>query len=232
MFRGHLLSTERNTSTKNARDTTGKVNLGVGGGEIKSNEETQEILKEVVDPHDRVTTEVLSFLSEGGYLGEDISAAAHGSLVVVRGTVTFVEATILEFAGVALDALSDAEKRKPKPQQDQDVIKTNEMIKKMLPKMVFPSAFMLQLDPYSQVVGTLKVNGLQEPISSYYFKHGSRGLSDIYMIGIKEEAAPAGSVALGGFIAVAQQAAQAFSSMMFPEDAYRVTPLALFRKIL
>ena len=197
MFKGHLLSTERSTATKTGRDTTGKINLAVGGGELKSSEENQEILKEVVDPHDRVTTEVLAFLTEGGYIKTDIDAAPHGSLVMVRGNVAFVEATILEFAGVALDAVTDAEKRKPRNQQNQEAIQMNDMLKKMLPKLSLPSAFLLQTDTQDQVVGTLKEQGLQEPIASYYFKHGSNGLADVFVIGIKERVTQTLCVTIG-----------------------------------
>ena len=33
---------------------------------------------------------------------------------------------------------------------------------------------------------TLEESGLEEPISAYYFKHGTAGLADVYLVGIKE----------------------------------------------
>ena len=232
MFQGHLANTERSTVTKNSEERTLKANVGVAGGDYKSIEENQETLKTVIDPHDRATTEVLSFFVEGNHLEDNIVEAGHGSLVITQGTIVFVEKTILELAGVVFDALIDTEKRKPKNQQNQESLVIADMMKKMLPKIALPAAFLMHTEDGLNVVGTLKEDGMQEPISSYYFKHGTNGLDEVYVIGIKEAAGRRELPQSSAFIGVAQQAAQALSTMLFPDEAHRVTPLAIFRKLL
>ena len=71
---------------------------------------------------------------------------------------------------------------------------------------------------------------MEEPIASYYFKYGALDLASVYVIGIKE--IPSGTFSLPNtqLIGTGQQAAQALSELLFPSDAIRVTPLALFRK--
>jgi hypothetical protein len=81
------------------------------------------------------------------------------------------------------------------------------------------------------VVGTIKEAGMEEPISTYYVKHGTAGLSSVYLVGIKEIPSPAFVLPEGPLISGAHAAAQALSDMMFPKDTIRVTPLALFRKL-
>jgi hypothetical protein len=72
---------------------------------------------------------------------------------------------------------------------------------------------------------------MEEPIPVYYVKHGTAGLSDVYLIGIKEIPTAAVTLGEGHLMAAGQGAAQFLRSVMFPEDAMRVTPIALFRKL-
>ena len=231
MFKGRLISTENNTGQKTSIERTGKIVVAGSGGEIKNTEEEQNSLKEIIDPHDRATTEVLSFLMEGGYINEDITAASNGSLVIQQGTIVYVEKSIFEMAIIAFEAVLAAEKKKPKNQQNQETIMLQEMLSRFLPKVALPSAFLLSNELNKPIVGTIKENGLQEPIASYYFKHGGDGLSDVYVIGVKEIPGTAVSLPSNAFIGIAQEVSKALSSMLFPEDAYRVTPLAIFRKL-
>jgi len=56
----------------------------------------------------------------------------------------------------------------------------------MMQAINIPSAFLLHGVGNLQVVGTIKEAGMEEPIPTYYFKHGTAGLSDVYIIGVKE----------------------------------------------
>ena len=72
---------------------------------------------------------------------------------------------------------------------------------------------------------------MEEPISSYYFKHGAAGLAEVYIIGIKEIPSEVFSLPQAQLIGAGQQAAQILSNLLFPSEAIRVPPLALFRKL-
>ena len=61
------------------------------------------------------------------------------------------------------------------------------MIQGILGAVAIPSAFMLQVNDGRQLAGTLKEAGMEEPISTYHFKHGVSGLADVHLIGIKWE---------------------------------------------
>ena len=232
MFSGRLLNTERTTSTKETVENTIKGSFGVVGGDAKQSDETAEILREVSDARDRATNEVLAFLTQNNYVSDNIEEAPHGSLFIAKGSLLFVDGTILDFANAAFDAMLAEEKEKPADTQDQNAITTGSILKKALPKVALPSSFLLQTDAAAQVVGTVKDAGLQEPISSYYFKHGMNGLSEVYLIGIKEISSPALLVSETAFVGIAQQIAQSMSAMLFPAEAWRCTPLALFRKLI
>jgi hypothetical protein len=62
-------------------------------------------------------------------------------------------------------------------------------------------------------------------------KHGTAGLSDVYLIALKEVPSPAFTLPEGDFISAGQTAAQFLADAMFPKDGIRVTPIALFRKL-
>jgi len=100
-----------------------------------------------------------------------------------------------------------------------------------LQKISLPSAFILQTSEGTQVVGTIKEAGMEEAISNYYFKHGTAGLSDVYMVGVKEVPSSSFKLPDSQLFSAGQQMAQALSDMLFPPDAIRITPIALFRKL-
>ena len=54
---------------------------------------------------------------------------------------------------------------------------------------------------------------------------------NVYLIGIKEVPSSTFTFPNTQLIGAGQQAAQALSDMLFPPEAIRVTPLALFRKL-
>jgi hypothetical protein len=69
------------------------------------------------------------------------------------------------------------------------------------------------------------------PEKSDYFKHGTAGLAEVYVIGIKEFPSGAFSLPQTQLIGTGQQAAQVLSNLLFPSEAIRVIPLAFFRKL-
>ncbi|SRR6266496_1241324 len=120
---------------------------------------------------------------------------------------------------------------KPKGQRDLVSIQTLNNVIPFLKKLEVPSAFILETDHGTQLVGTLKDEGMQEPISTYYFKHGTAGLNGTFIIGIKEEPAIGFTLPEEQVFGASQAAAQALSSMFFPAGSIKLTPIAIFRKL-
>lgn len=160
-----------------------------------------------------------------------VSEALHGRLVLVQGTLVWIERSMPELAVMALDYGMQRQSRKGQSAQSRENKQLIKFIKEFVAKLALPSAFALQMSSGIQVVGTIKDTGMEEPIASYYFKYGTAGLAEVYVIGIKEVPSVAFSLPNTQLIGAGQQAAQALSDLLFPPNAIRVTPLALFRKL-
>lgn len=232
IFSGRLSSLEETNSERDSTDRGAKVDLHVAGGDVKRTQEVSTASKQVTDPHDVITTDVLSFLTDNEHIHSDIAAAPHGAIVLAQGTLVFVDRSMAEIAVATFDMLIQAEERKPKAQRNGDTLQGIKFIRDFLSKISIPSAFLLQTPNGIQVAGTIKEAGMEETISSYYFKHGTAGLADVFLIGIKELPSVAFTLPGTQLIGAGQQAAQALSDMLLPPEAIRVTPIALFRKLL
>jgi len=183
--------------------------------------------KRVIDPHDVITTDVLSYLIEHNMIGSDIESAEQGSLFIATGSLVFCDRFMLETAVMAAEAATT----KPKTQQERDSAAGVKWLKQFLAKVTFPSAYLLRTQEGEMVAGTIKDEGMEEPISTYYFRHGTAGLPGVFMIGIKELSSESFQLPMTQFIGAAQFAAQFLSNMVFPEESLKATPLAFFRKL-
>ena len=231
IFSGRLSSWEQTDTDRAAEDKGAKLSVHVASGDLKHTSETTRSSKRVIDPHDIITTDVLSYLQTSGHVEPSVLEAAHGDLVLTHGTLVLIDRAMAELAVLSFDLMITEEERKPKAKQDPAGLQGMRFIREFLPQLVMPSAFVLQAGDGGQVAGTIKEEGMEEPISSYYFKHGAAGLSDVYLVGIKETPSESFTLPSTQLIGAGQQAAQALSDMLFPPEAVRVTPLALFRKL-
>lgn len=230
IFAGRLTSTEETDADRETRDRGLGGNLQVISGNVGKSEETSSISKRTIDPADLIPSDVLSSLQDGSFIKTDVAAAPHGALVQAKGTIVFADRHILEMSAVVFQGLIASEKQKPKNKQDKDALQSYMMIEGLLHKVPLPSAFVLQTADV-KIAGTLKDEGMEEPISSYYFRHGTSGLSDVYVIGIKEEPTTSFTLPNTAFLAAAQQTAQALTTFLIPDDSIRVTPLCFYRKL-
>lgn len=137
---------------------------------------------------------------------------------------------MLELAAAAFEITMGSGKKAKTP-EEKIMAQGFRLIKTAFSKIDLPSAFLLRTIDGVQVAGTIKESGMEEPISTYYFKHGTAGLSDVFMVGIKEVPSLSFTLPDTQMLGAAQVAAQALSDMLFPSEAIRVTPLALFRKL-
>lgn len=224
LFQGRLLSTERTTTDKSVTERSGKFNAGVVAGDAKASDEVQNAVREVMDPHDRAVNDVLAYFRENGYLYEDVEAAPPGSVILAKGTLNLADGTVLRMVVSNIGAIPPS----MLGATDENSAALLQFIGPMLASLEFPSAFLLQTDT-TTISGTLKPSGLQEPIPSYYYKQGNKGLADVYLIGIKEHIVDASLENRSDLFGVTQLFAQALSNMVLPQDGFRVIPLAMFR---
>jgi hypothetical protein len=231
IFGGHLSSLEETDSERRAKDRSGRLAVPVASGELKSTQETLVSSKRVFNPHDLIVTDVLASLNRNSRIRTSAAEAPHGALVREQGTLAFIDRHMLELACVAFEASLTVERKKRPRERDAQVIQTLEFLQTLLGKIALPSAFLLQTAAGVQIGGTIKDEGMQEPISTYYFKHGTAGLSDVFVVGIKEQPSLAFALPETALLGASQQAAQGLSDLLFPKEAIRVTPVALFRKI-
>jgi hypothetical protein len=231
LFSGRLASIERTDSDRSSEEKSAKLNPQLATGHSQSNTETLVATKSTIDPHDVIAIEVVARLKVDNRFSSDIQSAENGSLIIANGNVSFIDRYILEVASASIDINISSERSKPRNQQDKEKINLLENTKKILPKISMPSAFLMQTEKNLQIAGTIKESGLEEPITSYYFKHGFEGISDIYLIGIKEKPSDLLSLVSTPFLQATLQMSRILSSLLFPENAIRVTPIAMFRKL-
>jgi hypothetical protein len=231
IFGGQLSSIEKTDSERSTLDSGFKGSLHVLSGEQRTGSQLETGSKQIIDPHDIITTDVLSSLQEGGRLNSDLAGAPHGSLVIAHGTLLFVDKILGELGSVAADAAIRQEQSKPHSKQDKAAIAAQRIGQQFLTKVQIPSTFLLRSNAGVLIAGTIKEAGMEEPISTYYFKHGTAGLADVYVICIKEIPSPSFSLPNAQLIGATQIFAQALSDLLFPPGAIRVTPIAIFRKL-
>lgn len=179
IFSGRLSSLEQTDTDRTSEDKGAKLDIHIASGDLKHTSETTRSSKRVVDPHDIVTTDVLAYLQNSGHIEPGVQEAAHGDLVLTHGTLVLIDRAMAELAVLSFDLVISEEERKPKAKQDQAGLQGMRFIREFLPQLSMPSAFVLQGSDGCQVAGTIKEEGMEEPISSYYFKHGTAGLSDV-----------------------------------------------------
>jgi len=87
IFGGQLSSIETTDSERTNVDGVIKGSLHVVSGEQRTGSQVESGRKQIVDPHDIITTDVLSSLQDGGRLNSDLGQAPHGSLLIAHGTI-------------------------------------------------------------------------------------------------------------------------------------------------
>lgn len=234
IFGGHLISFEKTDQSRTSDEKSGEAKIGVAvagvSGAKKSAAETIESARQIVDPHDIKVTDVLSALTEAGKIDRHIVSALPGTLVHAEGTLVFVDRSMLELGLIAMDSLVEEEKKKRGHEKNRELIRNLEAVKDFMAKMHLPSAFVLRM-PNIVIAGTIKESGMEEPISTYYYKHGASGLSGVQLVGIKEVPTSSFEIPKTNLIGLGSQAAKALHDMLFPADSIKVTPLVFFRKL-
>ncbi len=231
---GVTQSVETTGSTRRADDKRTQIAAAtIVTHEEKLSKETGETKKETLLPHDVVSSDILSHLLQSGRVVREVETAPHGSLVLAQGTMVFLDRDLIRTAALITSDVVDRDDGNFDVGEGDEAgqITVNFSLQQLFKNFDFPSAFLLQGTGDVQVCGTLKESGMEEPISTYYFKHGNAGLSDVFLVGIKETPNPSLTLAESNLMSVTQGLAQSLSELVMPVEAVRVTPIAIFRKL-
>ncbi len=231
---GVTQSVETTGSSRRADDKRTQIGTpAIAIHEEKLSKETGETKKETAFPHDVVSSDILSHLLQSGRVVREVANAPHGSLVLAQGTMVFLDRDLIRTAALVTSDIAGRDDGTFDVGEGDEAgqITVNFSLQQLFKNFNFPSAFLLQESQDVQVCGTLKDEGMEEPISTYYFKHGNAGLSDVFLVGIKETPNPSLTLAESNLMSVTQGLAQSLSDLVMPGDAVRVTPIAIFRKL-
>jgi hypothetical protein len=229
-FEGLFMSLQKKSAVTYGDEKRAKLSAAVAEGGLGVTRGTLEERSETFQPHDNVLLDLLSRLRSESWIAEDYKVATQGRFVLVEGTIFFADRYLLSLAEMGLElAMRDAKTKGGAGKAD---VRMYEMIRKLIPKMSLASSFYLLTETGDVVTGTIKEEGLDEPISAYYFKHGAGGIARVQVLGIKEQVgSSSASWGSAPFFEGIRQAVGAMRDMFFPADDIRVTPITIFRVI-
>jgi hypothetical protein len=231
IFGGLQRSFEQTELERNTKDRGGKLDLQVAGVDLRSVKENLRSETSTFDPHDIITTDVLSQLRTDGRFNTDVENAPHGSLFISQGTLLLIDRSMLDLAVAVLKSQAEESTRVARTPAQKTAARSEKQVAQLMASIDLPSGFLLRTPQGVNIVGTLKESGMDEPISTYYFKHGTAGLAEVFIAGIKEVPSPSIALPNEQMIGAGQTAAGALKIVMFPPDSITVTPIALFREI-
>lgn len=224
---GLLTGKEKHSTEKTGHDKSTSINAAVvqHGEEVASG--TERGARDLFTPHDTVAIDVMNTLFSNDFVAKDPVNAPHGSVVRTSGTLMFTDKNMMEMTMKSITAVL----KNPSIDLPGDQIALIEMVIESSEHLQFPSAYILKGHQGHFFAGTIKDSGLEEPISSYYYKHGAGGLSQVHLLGIKEVTKAPSLPEHQSFITQTQEMATAMHNLIFPQDAIVVTPIAMFRRL-
>jgi hypothetical protein len=226
IFEGRLASIEELEQNTESSQKKGGASIQVVSGEYQKTNQDQVSSKRTFDPHDMSVTDVLSHLTDGQFIHTDYASAPNSSLILAKGNLFFVDKNLVSSASSIYTSMVASGTIENDPNAAMGV----QLLQNMLRDVPFPPLFILETEEDLIVTGTVKESGMEEPVSTHYFKYGSSGLPDVYLIGLKEIAIQPNPSSISQFMAGMQMVTQMLTGLLFPVTSIKTTPLALFRK--
>ena len=229
--RGLLTGTERTTADRKMSES-GLGLAAVVTGAYRSARDATATQKDSYQPHDQSLSDLLLELNAAKFVHPSPFFAPHGSIIQVTGSLEFADGAAIKMLATNLETIQEANATGPKVHKKSADRKIEKMGTKLIEDMDFPPIFMLFEANGSVTCGTLKSDGLDEPLSNFLFKYGGNQLPGIHVLGIKEVAhAPTPGAAESGLAVTSRIYSKVFESLVFPPEAMRVSPILIFRMI-
>lgn len=231
IWNGRLLAVEETATDSERSEETIGGSVQVASTESKLISEAQFQQKRNVDMHDAATVDLLIRLA-----AQRAEKKGFGSIYVLSGTCFFLDRNMLKYAGPAIDAsMPEHHKRNTdSTKQARERAAARELaasIKQLVGVMEMPSGFVLKVNDEVLVCGPIKESGLDQPISSLLFRAGGMGLANTFVVGMTEELAFHDFSSISPMARAQCTLASSFLSLLFPANALRMVPLAIYRKI-
>ncbi len=233
IFGGHLLTIEELSETKkeNSTNIAGKL-PGIVEGSFSDIQKSLESIRNVIDPHEVRTIDVLSKLIEMKNNGTS-------SIVVEQGYLGIFDDFVIELWSALIDSFSEIKEMIEKTEGKEKLLAFEAFIKQSrkslnLAPRPFPCIFLLKANQNSSIYGgTIKEKYLSEPASTFYIKHGNKWLKDIILIGLKEEAEAVTLTEKGMLTVLSESWPKLMHLMEFllPPKTVSIVPLALMRRV-
>ena len=227
LFDGHLVSFERiigSTSQSSANISAKIPGIAEGGG--KETQISKEERKEIINPHDAATADVLSKLIDIAKNSENPNV-----LILKGGKITFLDQNLLKIIFDSFELLDFIPLPKKEKKEVKQIKKMVNAIKKLVDNAPILPAFIFLTDNGQVYGGTLKENFLSEPIVSYYFKHQNKWLEDVSLVAIKENANNTYVFSDDHLMNIVGPYLEILSRIVFPERTVKVTPIAILKRV-
>jgi len=226
LFGGHLVSFERLSETSAQSDANLAAKIpGVIEGGGKESKTSKESVKEILDPHDAATSDVLSKLVE-------IAQEKDSQVIILpKGRLTFLDRNLLKIFFNSFEFLDFIPLPKHQKKEVKQIKKMANTIQKFITDAPVLPAFVFKSNDGKIYGGTLKEEFLSEPIISYYFKHQNKWLENISIIAIKENATTTNVFEEDHLTNVVSTYLDVISRIIFPDETIKISPVAILRKI-
>ncbi len=229
IYTGLLREFHREEASKSTSESEKSLKIGprflqrLGGKTVV--EEGYLSSKEVLDPHDTLFLDLLSFLNP--YIKKGISEASHGDLISATGRLLLISKDFWRLgAETFISFLKDQHKNFGLSKKEAKV--TREIFKRFLSIPQFSSRFFLDT-PQGRLWGYLNESFLSEPLDALLFKYSNNYIPNVTLVGIKEvpekpeeEIFPEGAPEAGIMAALGS-----LSTLISPGD-YIVKPLFIY----
>lgn len=217
---GQVLQREEAQAGRVADESSGGI-TAVVKGEHKHTRENSFANRLLLNPHDASSVRLIRHLARVGMVYGDYAAAGNGRLVRAIGNLIFFESHFIR------SIMSSFVKNLP---NEMKRLQHAKVAASVFPQLAIPSGFILEVPGGRPVTGTIKEDGMEEPISTYLFKHAGNAVPDVEVLGIKEVGVEAGGVKTDGIKGTDMMSA-AMRKLFLPDDAVVLTPLAIFRRV-
>ena len=225
LFNGLLQTTETSTSAKNTtnKDRGAEVNVGFlkVGGASKTGDENQSQTREVRNPHVLETIDVINFL--GSKVSTDLSSAKNGSLVLIKGLLTFVDPLIFKMATEAAFPTIKQNRHNPKSSANDGG--------NFLKSIDFPPLFCLSEEDKVFATGMLHISGLTDSIFGTQLLYAAEALEDVHVLGIKHTSKSLLPSNMHDALRMLPAAYKQLAQLFVPHEATVVSVICIYRRI-
>ncbi|MBV9762599.1 MAG: hypothetical protein JO340_18710 [Acidobacteriaceae bacterium] len=220
IFGGRRLSLEKTSATKKQHQWNAKLNTGLLSVERQAPTEISEGLKEVIDPQDTATIDVLQWLAENEYIANSVADAKQGQFIRLHGNLLLVDRRLMVAAAKAITVQSGGNKS----------TREMKMGAELFAQYPMPSMFTLNSADETLYAGTLTDAGIESVMSSHTWKFGPDTMDDVHVIAILESTKSLEDTKTSTLAPVLNLARTLHA--WFPPSAVRVTPIVMYRRLI